>query len=361
MSTTVAHDHARRGRRASRIGEIPAAGWKDILWRTWTEVGSDHVLLVAAGVTFYGLLAMVPALTALVSIYGIFADPASLDRHMELLAGLVPREGLDLVREQLRRLTEQGPTRLGWTSAAALAVALWSANSGMKSMFEVMNVAYDEEEKRGYVRLTAVTLAFTLATIAAVLALIGLAVVLPPILQAVGFGALARWGARIGGLALVVLSMIVGLAALYRWGPSRQAARWRWITPGAVLAILVILAASALFTWYLASFGSYNATYGSLGAVFGFMTWLWIAAIIVIVGAELNSEIEHQTRHDTTTGPPRPMGERGATMADTLGEAYGGEADEVGGEAATTRRRREPMPVGRWALLAGLLWWRRRR
>jgi membrane protein len=361
MPTTLAHDDARHGRGAERIAEIPPAGWKDILWRAYAEVGNDHVLLVAAGVTFYGLLALVPALTALVSIYGLFAEPANLDRHVAILEGLVPREGIDLVREQLRRLAEQGATRLGWTFGLALAVALWSANSGMKAMFEVMNVAYDEEEKRGYVRLTAVTLAFTLATIAAVLVLIGLAVVLPPILEFVGLGLLAQWGARIGGIVLVVLLMMVGLAALYRWGPSRESARWRWITPGAVLAILVILAASALFSWYLASFASYNTTYGSLGAVFGFMTWLWITAIIVIVGAELNSEIEHQTRHDTTTGAPLPMGERGATMADTLGPAYGERDHEDGREPRPARPEREPMALARLAALAALVWMRRRR
>ena len=154
MPTTAAQNDA-RGRGASKVAEIPRAGWKDILWRTYNEVVSDHVMLIAAGVTFYALLALVPALTALVSIYGIFADPATLDRHMELLEGLIPSGGLDIVREQLRRLAEQGQTKLGLTSLVAFAIALWSANSGVKSMFEAMNVAYDEEEKRSYVRLTA--------------------------------------------------------------------------------------------------------------------------------------------------------------------------------------------------------------
>ena len=318
------------------------------------------MLLIAAGVTFYGLLALVPALTALVSVYGLFADPAALDRHVGLLEGLVPADGLELVREQLRRLTEQGQTKLGVTSAVALAIALWSANSGMKSMFEAMNVAYDEEEKRGFVWLTLVTLAFTLATIATILLLLGLGVVVPPVLQAFGLGALVQWAVRIGGIVLALGLTVVGLAALYRWGPSRRSAEWRWITPGAVLAILVIVAASGLFSWYLASFGSYNATYGSLGAIFGLMTWLWITAIIVVAGAELNSEIEHQTRHDTTTGRPRPMGQRGATMADTLGSAYGEGRAATRQPAAAEPRERVPLPL-RLALLAGPLWLGRRR
>ena len=360
MATPVTQ-HDARGRGATKVSDIPTPGWKDILWRTYNEVVSDHVMLIAAGVTFYALLALVPALTALVSIYGIFADPTTLDRHMALLEGLIPSGGLDIVREQLRRLAEQGQTKLGLTSLVAFAISLWSANSGVKSMFEAMNVAYDEDEKRSYVRLTAVTMVFTLATFAAILLLIALIVVLPTVLQLIGLGTTAQWAARIGGLVLMFLLMMGGLAALYRFGPSRHAAQWRWITPGAVVAMVVILVTSGLFTWYVASFGSYDATYGSLGAIFGFMTWLWIAAIIVIVGAEINSEIEHQTRRDTTTGRPRPMGDRGAVMADTIGPAYDG--DDVGGDGQETdcaRSRSEPLPLGRLALLAGLLWIRRR-
>ena len=232
MTTTVAQ-HKARGRGASKVAEIPTAGWKDILWRTYSEVVNDHVMLIAAGVTFYTLLALVPGLTALVSIYGLFADPVTLDRHMELLEGLIPSGGLDIVREQLRRLAEQGQTKLGLTSLVAFAIALWSANSGVKSMFEAMNVAYDEEEKRSYVQLTAVTMVFTLATFAAILLLIGLIVVLPTVLQLIGLGTAAQWAARAGGLALMFLLMMAGLAALYRYGPSRHAAQWRWITPGA--------------------------------------------------------------------------------------------------------------------------------
>jgi membrane protein len=264
------------------------------------------------------------------------------------------------VREQLRRLAEQGQTKLGLTSLAAFAIALWSANSGMKSMFEAMNVAYDEDEKRSFLRLTTVTLVFTLATFAAILLLIALIVVLPLVLHLVGLGTAAQWAARIGGVVLMLLLMMAGLAALYRFGPSRHAAQWRWITPGAALAIAVIVVASGLFTWYVASFGSFDATYGSLGAIFGFMTWLWIAAIIVIVGAEVNSEIEHQTRRDTTTGRPRPMGERGAVMANTIGPTFADAGAHAGAEAAPARRQSESLPIGRVALLAGLLWLQRR-
>ena len=316
-------------------------------------------MLIAAGVTFYALLALVPALTAFVSLYGIFADPATLDRHMDLLEGLIPSGGLDIVRDQLRRLAEQGHTKLGLTSLVAFAIALWRANFGVKSMFEAMNVAYDEDEKRSYIRLTAVTLAFTLATFASILLLVALIVVLPTVFQLIGVGTAAQWAARAGGLVLMLMLTMAGPAALYRFGPSRHAAQLRWITPGAVLAMTVILITSGLFTWYVASFGSYDATYGSLGAIFGFMTWLWIAAIIVIVGAELNSEIEHQTRRDTTAGRPRPMGERGAVMADTIGAAYRDAASDTRRQSELRSFTREPLPLGRFALLAGLSWFRR--
>jgi membrane protein len=347
-------DHPRdegRGRGATKVAEIPTAGWKDILWRTYTEVTRDHVMLIAAGVTFYTLLALVPALGALVSLYGLVADPATLERHMALLEGLMPSGGLDIVREQLRRLVESGQTRLGLASLLGFALALWSANSGTKAMFEAMNVAYNEDEKRSYVRLTIVTLAFTLAAFAAILLLVGLIVLLPAILALIGIGSAAQWAARGGGLLLTFLLVMAGLGALYRFGPSRHEARWRWITPGALLAMIVIAITSGLFSWYVASFGSYDVSYGSLGAIFGFMTWLWIAAIIVVVGAELNSEIEHQTEHDTTTGWPRPMGARGAVVADSVGAAYGEAASGRARSAERRTSRHEPWPLGRLALL----------
>ena len=222
----------------------------------------------------------------------------------------------------------------------------------MKALFEAMNVAYNEEEKRGFVRLTLMTLGFTLAALVAILLLVGVGVVLPIVLQLVGVGTGAQWAARIGGIAVAFLLMVGGLAALYRWGPSRASAKWRWITPGAMVAIVVIAVASLLFTWYVASFGSYNATYGSLGALFGLMTWLWICTIIVIAGAELNSETEHQTARDTTTGPPRPMGRRGAFMADTIGEPYGeATPDRSGPASADAPRDREPPLLTRVAIL----------
>lgn len=325
-----------RGRSATSPSEIPRPGWKDILWRVYREIGKDRVPLVAAGVTFYLLLAFVPALAALVSLYGFFAEPATINQHVGALRGVIPGGGMDILEEQLTRLSESGRSTLGLTSLISLAVSLWSANAGVKSLFEAMNVAYDEDEKRSFLKLNAISLAFTLGTIASILVLLGVAVLLPIMLQ--GLGNTGALMIRILTVAALVVLLTLFLAALYRWGPSREQAQWRWITPGAVLTVIVTAIASALFTWYVGNFGSYNATYGSLGAVIGFMVWIWITMIIVIVGAEINSETEHQTTRDSTTGRERPMGSRGAVMADRVGASY----EDSGSQERRRRSRQEP-------------------
>jgi membrane protein len=310
-----------RGRNATAPTDIPAPGWKDIFRRVYEEIGRDRVLLVAAGVTFYLLLAFAPALAALISLYGLFADPATISEHVSLLQGMIPGGAMEILEDQLTRLSAQGQTKLGLTSGLSLAVALWSANAGVKSLFDAMNVAYGEEEKRSFLKLNLISLAFTISTITAVIVLVGATIVLPVLLE--GFGEYADLISRIASIAALAVVLIIALAALYRWGPSRETARWRWITPGALLTIVVTIIASVLFSWYVANFGSYNATYGSLGTVVGFMTWMWITMIIVICGAELNSEAEHQTARDSTTGPEQPLGTRGARMADRVAPRHG--------------------------------------
>jgi membrane protein len=313
---------AGRGREAGRPTEIPARGWKDILWRVYEEFGQDRVMAVAAGVTYYALLALFPAIAALVSIYGLFADPATIQQHLDALAGVLPGGALETIGEQVKRISAQGGGALGVGFIVGLAVSLWSANAGMKAVFDALNIVYDENEKRSFVALNVQSLAFTFGAIAFVLLALAGIVVLPIVLDFIGGGteslawliSLARWPVL---LAVVVL----GLALLFRYGPSRDTAEWKWVTPGGLVAAVLWLAVSVLFSWYVANFGSYNETYGSLGAVIGFMTWIWLSTIVVLLGAEINAEIEHQTAKDTTRGPPQPLGSRGATMADTVGEA----------------------------------------
>jgi membrane protein len=357
-----------RGRRADSPAEMPPLGWKDIGLRTLSEIGEDRVTLVAAGVTYYLLLALFPTITAFVSIYGLFADPATVRDHVSMLAALVPAGGLAVINDQLERLASEDAPTLGFALLLSLGIALWSASAGVKSMFEAMNVAYDEDEKRNVVVLSAIGLLFTLAGIVGALVMLGVVVALPLVFGFLGLGKGFEWLLQIAGYVLMVVVLLVGLAALYRFGPSRRQAKWRWITPGALAAALAILVVSALFSWYAANFANFDKTYGSLGALVGLLTWMWLTVTAVIAGAELNSEIEHQTARDSTVGRPRPMGARQARMADTLGAASDdtpiGEDDPRAGRSAEwvagfeagrhhARHPEKPLPLA-YALPAAL-------
>jgi membrane protein len=323
-STTTADPRAldpSRGRLADTPSEIPARGWKDILVRVYHNLSDHRVVSLAAGMTYYSLLAIFPALAALVAIYGLFSDPAVITSHFDKVSGVVPGGAADVARDQLTRIASKGTQTLGLTFAVGLAVSLWSANAAMKSLFDTLNIIYGENEKRGFVKLNAVSLSFTLAGILFVLVALGAVVVLPVALKYLGLSDFADLLLRIGTWPALFLIITAALAVIYRYGPSRATPRWRWITWGSALAAMLWLAASALFSWYAANFGKFNETYGSLGAVIGFMTWLWISAIVVLVGAELDAEMEHQTARDTTIGAAKPMGARGARVADTLGPA----------------------------------------
>ena len=313
---------AARGRTATAPTDIPARGWKDIAWRVFKEISADRVMLTAAGVTFYLLLALGPLLAALVSLYGLFLDPADIATQAEALAGVLPGGAVDILTGQLERLTSADQGTLGFAFVVSLALALWSANAGMKAMFEAMNIAYDEREDRGFVRLTLTTLALTVSLIAGVIALGAFNAVFTAFEQSFGVS-MPDWIANLVTAGIALVGLVLFMACLYRFGPSRESPQWQWITPGAILAGVVIVLVSVAFSFYVSNFGSYNETYGSLGALVGFLTWLWLAVTVLVMGAELNSEMEHQTRHDTTTGPREPMGERGATVADELGREYG--------------------------------------
>ena len=310
-----------RGRQATSPSEIPAKGWKDILLRVYANISEHRILALAAGMTYYSILAIFPALAALVAVYGLFSDPGSIAKQLDQAAGFLPGGAIDVAREQLTRVASEGGQALGLTFTIGLAVSLWSANAAMKSLIDTLNIVYGEREKRGFVKLNAVSLGFTLAGIVFVLAALGAVVVIPVVLQYLSLSDAADLLIRIARWPAMFLALALALACIYRFGPSREAPRWRWITWGSVAATIGWLIASALFSWYAANFGNFNETYGSLGAAIGFMTWLWISAIVVLLGAELDAEMEHQTARDTTTGAPKPLGVRGARMADTVGAA----------------------------------------
>jgi membrane protein len=310
-----------RGRRAVSPAEIPWKGWKDIFWRTVSQTSEDRLLAISAGVVFYGLLALFPAVTALVSCYGLFAKPESINDHLSFLAGVMPAEAYSIVQDQIARVIAKGQAGLSIGFAIGLLFALWSANAGMKALMDALNIVNEEKEKRSFFRLNVVSLAFTVAAIVAMLGAVGAVVVAPLLLSPVGLAGMAEDIVRFARWPALTAAMLLGLSVLYRYGPSRRAAQWQWISVGAVFATLTWFAGSAALSYYFANFANYNATYGSLGAAIGTMTWMWMSAIVVLFGAELNSEIEHQTGRDTTVGAEKPLGARGATMADTVGAA----------------------------------------
>jgi membrane protein len=310
-----------RGRSANTPSEISAPGWKDILIRVYRGVSEDRILLVAAGVTFYGLLAIFPGIAALVSIYGLFADPASMANHLDTIGSVAPGGAIEVLRDQLTRLASQGGTTLGISFLLGLSISLWTANSGVKAVFDALNIVYKEQEKRGFIKLNAVTFAITILAVGFILISLGVVVALPVVLNYLPIAQLTDVLVKLARWPLLFAAVTLALAVLYRHGPSRTKPRWRWITWGSALAAILWLGASALFSWYAANFGSYNKTYGSLGAIIGFMTWMWISIIVVLVGAKLNAEMEHQTGRESTAGEPKPLGARGAMMADNLGPA----------------------------------------
>lgn len=248
-------------------------------------------------------------------------ESIDLNDHLALVGGFLPAGGVDIIQEQVNRIAAKGEAKLGFAFAFGLALALWSANAGMKALIDALNVIYDEKEKRGFIKLNFVSLVLTAGGLLAILTAVGAIVVLPVVLSFVGLGGWTETLLRLLRWPVLVFVVIFGLAVLYRFGPSRERPRWEWLSVGSVLAAVAWLASSALLSWYLANFANYDATYGSLGAAIGLMMWMWMSSIVILFGAELNSEIEHQTARDSTTGGERPLGQRGAVMADTVGAA----------------------------------------
>jgi membrane protein len=317
----AAAPEADRGRLAETPAQIPLRGWKDVMWRVYTRITECRVIAVAAGVTFYALLAIFPAIAALISIYGLFADPGTIANHLDSIASFVPGGAIEVIRDQMNRLTAQGAGTLGLAFVVSLGISLWSANAGIKALFDALNIVYGEKEKRSFVRLNLISLGLTLAAIVFLLLALGLVAVVPLALKYIGLETATEWIIKIARWPLLFVAVGVGLSILYRYGPSRNEPRWRWVTPGSLFAALIWIAASLLFSWYAENFGSYNKTYGSLGAIIGFMTWIWLSIIVILVGAAIDAELEHQSVRDTTAGALKPMGQRGAKMADTVGPA----------------------------------------
>ncbi len=311
----------RRGRYADKPSDIKWRGWKDIFWRVWNEFGRDRISMVSASVAFYAVLAVFPALAAAVSIYGLVADPQTIQNQLNTISGVMPADAFGVINSQLQALVQAPRAGLSLTLIGSLLVTLWSANNGMKALIEALNIVYNEQEKRGFFKLNLVSLGFTLAAILFSLVALSLVVAVPAFLETItrAFGGL-RMPAVILPWVLMAALIVFSLAVVYRYAPSRRAPHWRWVTWGSVAATILWLVASLLFSYYVSHFGSYNKMYGSVAAVVILMMWFYISALIALLGAEVDSEMEHQTVKDTTVGGEKPMGRRQAYMADTVGE-----------------------------------------
>jgi len=364
-----------RGQNAASPWAMPPKGWLDVLKRSWAEMGKDNLSLIAAGVAFYAFTALVPLLGAIVLTYGLVADPQVVVRHFQELSTMLPGEAATLIREQLLNVVNTAGAKKGIGLVIALAIAFWGATKATGAIVTAMNIAYEEEDTRGFVKRTLLNLAMVVGAVL----LVGLAMVAitifshldaflpgaPPALLVLG--RIVSW---------IVLALIAagGLATVYRYAPARDKAKWTWLTPGSVFAAIGWGLLTAGFGIYVANFGNYNATYGSLGAVVVLLTWLYLSALILLLGAELNSELEHQTERDTTAGPEKPMGTRNAEMADRVAPQSRGSKASADGrrpEPAVAREgaAREPeqksalpygLSVGEALLIAGLALFGRR-
>lgn len=311
----------RRGRAARHPHVIPWRGWRDILWRTGREIGDDRLPAVAGGVTFYTLLAIFPAIGAFVSLYGLFADVGGVEKQLQEMSNVFPASVVQIIGEQMLRLARQEQAKLGLAFVVSLLLSIWSANASMKALFDGLNIAYDEDEKRHFFGKTALTYAFTFSALLYAVVIASVLIALPIVLKALSLDAIAGILAPLRWLTVLAVTAFA-FAMLYRYAPCRARPRWRWVIWGAVFGAAAWLGGSLGFSLYVNRLAHYDATYGPLGAVIAFMVWMWFSIMTVLVGAELNAEIEHQTAIDSTTGPEKPMGERGAAMADTVGLAF---------------------------------------
>lgn len=306
-----------RGEQAERPRDIPLRGWKQVLLRVKDEIGKDNLSIVAAGVAFYGLFAIFPAITAFVTLYGLITDPAEVEQQLATLRGVMPEDAFGIVQQQMHSVVSQATGSLSLGLLLSLALAVWSATKGTNAIFTALNIAYGEHEERGFLSLNLWSLAFTVGGIVFVIVALFAIAAVPAALAVVGSpGGLLELVLLALRWVLMAVLMMLALALVYRYGPSRATARFQWVSAGAIAATVLWLVASVAFSLYVRHFGSYDKTFGSLGAVVILLMWFYISAYVVCLGAELNAELERQTRRDSTTGPEKPIGTRGAYVAD---------------------------------------------
>ena len=309
-----------RGRSATSPHQIPMPGWKDILIRSWQEISDNNIFLVAGGVTYAVLLALFPALAALVSIYGLLLDPAQVEQQVAALSQVLPPDTATMIGEELHKLVTASSGSLSIGAAVALLLALWSASRGMSGLITAFDIAYDQKETRNFFKLNLIAVGLTMLMLVGGTVIIALVGVLPAALNFIGLASSTKWLLLVLEWPLLIVVVMTGLAVLYRYAPNRQTPQWRWVSPGAVLATLLWLIGSLGFSIYVSHFNSYNKTYGSLGGVVVMLTWLYLSAFVALLGAVVNAQSERQTVADSTVGRAKPIGDRRAHAADTVGE-----------------------------------------
>jgi membrane protein len=307
-----------RGRSAARPQDIPARGWRDVLWRTWQEISDNNIFLIAGGVTYSVLLALFPALAALVSIYGLLLDPSQIEQQVNSFGGMLPEQSRQMLTQELHQLASSSNSALSFGAVVALLFALWTASRGMSGLISALDIAYEQKETRGFFRFNMVAVLLTLGAILGGMVAIALVAVLPAAVQLIGLGSTTKWILLVLEWPLLIVLVMIGLAVMYRYGPDRREPQWRWVSPGAITATVLWIVASIVFTTYVSNFGSYDKTYGSLGGVVVLLTWLYLSAFVILLGAVINAQAEEQTERDSTSGHEKPLGQRGARAADTV-------------------------------------------
>ena len=308
-----------RGRSAHAPSEIPRAGWRDILLRVLHKLGEDNVSLVASGVALNTLLAVFPAMAVLASVYGMFASPAQVAREVSPFYGILPHDAASILQTQLQALARPHDQTLGIGAIVSFVVSIYYSSQGVSALMSATNIAYTERERRGFFKLVLVAAGFAIGAMVGFVLMLALTLAVPLALQHLPLPAFVSFAVLAIRWVLLWAFAVLGLAIVYRYAPSRQNAQWRWVSWGSVIAATLWLAASVLFSLYIRDFGTYGKTYGALGGVIVLIMWFYLQGFAIVIGAEFNAETEHQTAVDTTRGPPAPMGQRGAYVADTLG------------------------------------------
>lgn len=318
-----------RGRQASTPGDIPMRGWLDIAKRIYVSANENNISLLAAGVAFYAMLATFPALGAVVTVYALFSDPVAMQHHIQSMAGLLPPDVLSIFSEQLTSVLEQEQQSLGLGLVVSLVFAIWSAHRGVNALVYAIGVVYKQRESRSFIHFNLLTYALTAGAVILMVSALFLTIITPTVINELPLGPVATTGSQVSGKLIMLVMTMVSFALLYRYGPARRPATWRWLSPGAILSTVLWLVGSFAFTIYVASFSTYNETYGALGAIIILLMWFFLTGFSIILGAVLNAELEHQTVKDTTIGPDRPLGSRDAVVADTVGKDFDGERPQI--------------------------------